>query len=71
VMPPVVIPVGENWAAFEWKWFSMYGRTAALIRRAADFIGYHDVLPIGQALEPWRAQSVLEDDYFTPTAPAK
>jgi len=67
VSPPVVVPVGENWAAFEWHFIRLYGWPASLLRRAADFIGYHDILPIGQALDTWRAQSVIEDDYFTPT----
>jgi len=61
------VPVGENWAAFEWHFIRLYGWPASLLRRAADFIGYHDILPIGQALDTWRAQSVIEDDYFTPT----
>jgi NADH dehydrogenase len=71
VMPPVVIPVGENWSAFEWRFLRMYGWPASLLRRAADIIGYHDVLPLGRALGEWRAQKVVEDDYFTPTPPSK
>ncbi len=69
VLPPVVIPVGENWAAFEWRFLRLYGWVAALIRRVADFVGYHDILPLGQAFSQWRAQTVVEDDYFTPTPP--
>lgn len=71
VMPPVVVPVGENWAVFEWKFIRLHGWPAALLRRAADVIGYHDILPIGQALGTWHAQMVVEDDYFTPTPPQK
>ncbi len=67
VMPPVVIPVGDNWAVFEWKWLRMSGWPASLLRRAADVIGYHDILPIGWALGVWRAQSEVEQDYFAPT----
>lgn len=67
VMPPVVVPVGSRWAVFEWHWLRIYGWVAALLRRAADFIGYNDMLPIGQALGVWRASTVMEDDYFTPT----
>ena len=69
VMPPVVVPVGDNWAAFEWRFIRLYGWPAAFVRRAADFTGYHDILPIGQALGVWRAQTVIEEDYFTPTPP--
>lgn len=71
VMPPVVVPVGENWAVFEWKFIRLHGWVASLIRRAADIIGYRDILPIGQALGVWHAQTVVEDDYFTPTPPKK
>jgi len=67
VMPPVVVPVGENWAVFEWHWLKIYGWIASLLRRAADFIGYNDMLPLGQALGVWRATMIMEDDYFTPT----
>jgi NADH dehydrogenase len=71
VMPPVVVPVGESWAVFEWRFIKLHGWPAALIRRAADIVGYHDILPLGQALGVWRAQTVVEDDYFTPTPPKK
>lgn len=66
VMPPVVVPVGKRWAAFEWHGIRLFGWPAAMLRRAADFIGYHDYLPIGQALGVWRASSIIEDDYFAP-----
>lgn len=63
VMPPVVVPVGDNWAIFEWKKLRLSGWIASWIRRAADFIGYHDVLPIGQALGVWRASRIMDDDF--------
>ena len=59
--PPVVIPAGKNWAVLEWGPLRLTGWLASLIRSAADFIGYHDVLPIGQALGVWRAQLVREE----------
>jgi NADH dehydrogenase len=67
VMPPVVVPVGEGWAVFEWHGMTLSGRLASMIRRAADFIGYSDILPIGQALGVWRASTKYEDDYFIPS----
>jgi len=67
VMPPVVVPVGEGWAIFEWHKLTLSGRLASTIRRAADFIGYHDILPIGHALGVWRASYEMEDDYFSPS----
>ncbi len=67
VMPPVVVPVGENWAILEWHGLRVSGILGALLRRAADFIGYNDILPLGQALGVWRASTIMEDDYFRPT----
>jgi NADH dehydrogenase len=62
VKPPVVIPVGENWAILEWGPLTCGGLLGSWIRRAADLIGYHDILPLGQALGVWRAQMVVEED---------
>lgn len=67
VKPPVIVPIGEGWALFEWHGITLSGWIAAFLRRAADFIGYTDILPIGHALGAWRASSQLEDDYFEPT----
>lgn len=61
VRPPVVIPVGEHWAIFEWGPVRLTGRLASWIRRAADFIGYNDLLPLGQALGAWRAEWIHEE----------
>lgn len=55
IMPPVVVPVGEYWAVFEWHKLRLSGWTGSVIRKAADFMGYSDILPIGQALGVWRA----------------
>lgn len=68
-LPPVVVPIGENWAVFEYRKIRLHGWVAALIRKAADIIGYSDILPLGQALGVWHAQKVMEDDYFCPSAP--
>ena len=70
-MPPVVVPVGENWAIFEYKKLRLSGGPASLIRSAADFVGYSDILPFGQALGVWRAQTIHEDDYFQATPKSK
>jgi len=66
-LPPVVVPVGENWAVFEWHWLRLSGWLAALLRACADMVGYSDILPLGQALGVWRARKVKEDDYFPPS----
>lgn len=60
VLPPCVIPIGENWALFEWKKVRFGGMLGSLIRSAADVIGYRDVLPIGWAMKAWRAQRKQE-----------
>lgn len=61
VKPPVVVPVGERWAVFEWHGIVLTGLIASLIRRMADFIGYSDVLPFGQAFGVWRAEGIREE----------
>lgn len=60
VLPPCVIPIGDNWALFEWRGIKFGGRMGAMLRSAADVIGYQDVLPIGWAMKAWRAQRVKE-----------
>jgi len=64
-LPPVVVPIGEDWAIFEYKKIRFGGRLGALIRSAADFVGYSDILPFGQALGVWRAQKIKEEFYAT------
>ncbi|MCA9334943.1 FAD-dependent oxidoreductase [Candidatus Saccharibacteria bacterium] len=71
VTPVVSIPVGKDWAVFEWHWIRFYGWLASVVRQAADFIGYRDILPFGQALGAWHAQKIVEEDYFTPTPKKK
>ena len=68
-MPPVVVPVGDKWAIFEYKKIRLSGNIASTIRSAADFVGYSDILPFGQALGVWRAQKVQEDMYFPVETP--
>lgn len=68
VQPASSVPVGDNWAAFEYKALRFYGWPASIMRRAADFIGYAEILPIGQALRPWYATMVHEQDYYAPEA---
>jgi NADH dehydrogenase, FAD-containing subunit len=60
--PAVVVPIGKNWAIFEYKKIHFGGWLGSVIRQAADFIGYHDILPLGQALTVWNTQAVKEED---------
>lgn len=62
--PPVVVPVGKDWAIFEYKKLRLSGWIAAQIRSAADLVGYRDILPIGQALGVWSAQRIKEEPVF-------
>lgn len=64
-LPPVVVPIGEHWAIFEYKNIRFGGRLGSLIRSAADFVGYYDILPFSQALGVWRAQKIKEEFYTT------
>jgi NADH dehydrogenase len=62
VKPPVVIPVGKRWAILEWNWILIVDYIGHMIRRAADFIGYNDMLPIGLAFKSWQSEDVKEYD---------
>lgn len=55
VRPASVVPIGKDWAVFEWGKIRFGGIIASWVREAADIIGYHDLLPIGQAIGVWRA----------------
>lgn len=70
-LPVSAVPVGSNWAVIEWRFIRSYGFIGGMIRRAADLIGYKDILPLGTSLGAWRAARVYENDYFTPTVKTK
>ena len=70
-LPVTAIPVGRNWAVVEWRFIRIFGLLGGLIRRAADFIGYRDVMPMNTSLKAWHAAQVYENDYFTPTVKTK
>jgi len=60
-MPPIVIPVGENWAILEYGPIRITGFVAAFIRKTADFMGYTDYFPLGKALQLWLTESRQEE----------
>lgn len=60
--PAVVIPVGENWAILEYGDLRLTGYLAALVRKAADFIGYLDYFPIRIAMELWASGQSHEEE---------
>jgi NADH dehydrogenase len=55
--PPSVVPIGDNWALFEWGRLRFGGLAGGIMRRAADLIGYSDILPISWALGAWRSST--------------
>lgn len=58
--PKSVIPIGYRWALYDGKWLVFSGLLAAVVRELADLIGYHDVLPLGDAIRHWLARSEKE-----------
>lgn len=64
-MPTTVVPVGHNWAIVESGKISFGGWPGHLMRRAADLVGYWDVLPARTALGLWLARHDHQEDYLT------
>ena len=64
-LPAVVVPIGKDWAIFEYKKIHFGGRLGSLVRSVADLIGYSDVLPLSQAFGVWRAGEIQEEFYTT------
>ena len=54
--PITVVPVGPGWAVVEWGKRGFGGLPGAFLRRAADFVGYYDVLPLVSAWRLWSAR---------------
>ena len=50
-----VIPIGHNWAIYERGPIRFTGALGAFMRDGADIVGHHDVLPMGHAIDTWRA----------------
>lgn len=51
----VVVPIGYNWSIYERGAIRLTGAMGALMRDAADIVGHHDILPMGHAIDTWRA----------------
>lgn len=60
--PPVVLPVGPEWALTEIGPLNFGGLPGHFLRRAADLIGYSDILPLRKALKIWFNASELEEE---------
>ncbi len=59
--PIYVLPAGPNWAAVVWGRLRLYGRLGWFLRRAADFVAYHDYEPWFRATKHWMAEYKSED----------
>jgi NADH dehydrogenase len=59
--PFSVVPVGHSWAMLERGWLHLSGVPAALLRKLADFVGYHDLLPFRDALKLWLSERQTEE----------
>lgn len=64
--PQIVVPVGPKWSIYAWKKIVVTGWLGNIPRRAADIIGYTDVLPFWHAVRLWMSEQRYEDDYFGP-----
>lgn len=62
--PVTVVPVGPGWAAVEGRRWHLTGRIGSWMRRAADLVGYLDVLPVKMALALWIRRHDHYDDCY-------
>jgi len=60
--PVSVIPVGEGWAAVEYKKWHFAGFLGSILRRLADLIGYADIESWPKAVKVWLQDSRHEDN---------
>lgn len=60
--PIYVYPVGAYWAAVLWGKIRVYGFIGYILRRAADFVAFHDYEPWQLAAKRWAAESVEEEE---------
>jgi len=60
--PITVIPVGEHWAAVDWKGKSLNGRIGWLLRAAADWVAFKDIEPWWRATKQWMTEFGGEED---------
>jgi len=59
--PIYVTPAGPKWAAVVWGHLHLYGWLGYSMRRAADWIGYHDMEPWWKATGRFLVEGVKED----------
>lgn len=60
--PVYVTPAGKRWAAVQWGNWHVYGWLGWILRRAADYFGYHDLQPWWPAYKHWAADNKTEEE---------
>lgn len=60
--PMQIIPVGKT-AVFQYRKLVLGGWPASVLRRAADFVGYNDILGPLKALTIWQNSERIEDEW--------
>ncbi len=63
--PVYITPVGPHWAVVVWGRLHLYGLAGWLLRRVADWVGYHDLEPWWRATDRLLADSRREDNCLT------
>ena len=61
---PVVVPVGENWALFEYGPLRFSGWLGSLVLRAANLMGYLDFFPATTAARIWLSSDEHDEACF-------
>lgn len=59
--PIQVVPAGNKWAVLQYRNFVLTGKIVGLVRRAADVVGYTDVLGILKAMTIWKETDRTEE----------
>ncbi len=60
--PIYVYPAGDYWSAVLWGSVRIYGWLGWALRRAADWVGYHDVEPWWRASKLFMAETKTEEE---------
>lgn len=59
--PPTVVPVGKNWAVFEYRKIAFAGPLAGVLRSLADLAAYRDIAGLNKAIKLWVHTNDLEE----------
>jgi NADH dehydrogenase FAD-containing subunit len=60
--PATVIPVGKNWAVFEYKKIVFGGLFGGMMRSIADLVAYNDIAGTFKAIKIWFSGHQIEED---------